>query len=207
MRMSDSFGTVGESMGLVLTPEGDTFTKPRGFVSLDRVYPDGSRENVFENAENLVVTMARRIMSRMISGAVLDSLGAPARVTIDDPAHAYYPGVDVTSMSQLALTRMKWGTGGHDPLNPTIAIPPDASDERLAAPIIAPVFKPVIVDYTDLMQVRFTATLEQSEANGLGISEVGLFTESFDLMFCRKTFGMLSKTNAFAFEFRYTIIF
>ena len=102
---------------------------------------------------------------------------------------------------------MRWGTGGHDPLNPTVPIDPTLDDEQLADPILSPAQKTVIVDYPTESSVLCTATLEQSEANGIGISEVGLFSDQHDLLFARKTFGILTKSSDFAFEFRYTLLF
>jgi len=146
--------------------------------------------------DNLVVTMARKMMSRLISGAA--GVGVTIQ-TIGGP-------VSITNPNQLYITNMRWGTGGHNPSDPTQPIPPSVSDENLAIPIVSPAQKAVTVDYPTVTSVRFTAELDQTEANGLGLSEEGIFSD-INLMFARKTFGLLTKTADFTFQFRHTILF
>lgn len=145
--------------------------------------------------ENLVVTIARRMMSRLISGALsgatIDTIGGP---------------VSITNPDQLFITNMRWGTGGHNPGNPTEPLTPSTSDEDLASPIVSPASKPVTIDYPTDTSVSFTAELGQSEANGQGLSEEGLFSD-VDFMFARKTFGLLTKTADFSFSFKHTLLF
>lgn len=148
--------------------------------------------------ENLVVNLSRRLMSRLIGGALN---GATVDVAGTD-----YP---ITVPESLFISQMRWGTGGHNPSTPTVPIPPSSGDESLTLPITSPVFKPVTIDYPTDMSIRFTATLGLDEANGEGLSEEGLFAagEGVAIMFARKTFGLLTKTPDFSFEFRHTIIF
>jgi len=170
----------------------------RGMFELNRFKGPAIDSHYFDTPvkdDNLVVTMARKIMSRLLSGASL----TPSIATIGGP-------VVVTNPNQLYVTRMKWGTAGHNPGNPTEALTPTVSDEDLASPIVSPAFKAVVVDYPTDTSVRFTAELDQTEANGLGLSEEGLFT-SVNFMFARKTFGLLTKTSDFTFQFRHTILF
>jgi len=145
--------------------------------------------------ENLVVTMARKVMSRLISGALsganIQTIGG---------------AVPITNPNQLFITNMRWGTGGHNPGSPTEPLTPSVSDEDLASPISTPASKPITIDYPTETSVRFTAELDQSEANGEGLSEEGLFTD-LDFLFARKTFGLLTKTADFSFVFRHTILF
>lgn len=198
--------------GLVL-PFLDVKSKPRGFLEINKIR-NGERENVLAvftpESENLVVNLARAIMSRQMPGAAKwDDSGTPTdpAITLTNTSHPSYPQAVITDVSEIFITKMKFGTGGHEPLNPSVAIPPTPEDENLASPLTDPAFKPVDVDYPDNNTVRYTAVLEQSEANGETISEIGLFTDSHDLLFCRKTFGILTKSSDFAFEMRYSILF
>ena len=177
---------------------------PKGYVAVRRWRgPIGSElvEDRFlgwlDLGENLIVTVARKIMRAMISGAVPDS-GATS------------PSVDgnvITNVSELFITNMRWGTAGHDPGNPTEPINPTLADTDLSAPLSSPTQKAVTVDYPTDQSVQFTAALDQTEANGEGLSEMGLFTNTHDLMFARKNFGLLTKTSDFTFEWRYIIDF
>lgn len=116
----------------------------------------------------------------------------------------------------LSVARVRFGTEGHQPASPTLGKDVLASDERLDGAIRAsdineslPTadFLPVTPVYdTTPSQVTFVATLDQTDANGLSISEVGLFTVG-DALVAKKTFGQIAKTNAFAIEIRWTLIF
>jgi len=211
MKMGDKFQQPVESVAGVLPifPH-DHFAKPQGFVQVNK-YQHGplgrSLVECIDLGENLVVNLARDIMSRMLSGSVQDPTPAWPKVTLTNASHPSYPEAEIDDPNDLFITQMRWGTGGHDPLNPATPIPPTSSDEHLLNPLVDPLFKSVIVDYPAVFQVRFSATLEQSEANGETISEVGLFTNQHELLFSRKTFGILTKSSDFSFEFRYTIIF
>lgn len=190
--------------------------KPRGFVSV-RVWrgPVGSvlEDDIFlgevDLGENLVVTLARRIMSRFLSLAAQGQDPGPPPGALYDPTILTIASgaVTITAVSELKLTKMKWGTGGHNPSVPTEPLDPDPTDEDLATPIVSPVTKTVSYHYPDDLTVMMIATLEQAEGNGNGISEVGLFTDSHNLLFARKCFGMMTKSADFSFEFRYSIIF
>lgn len=154
-----------------------------------------SDSEVVLSNDNLIVTMARKVMSRLVAGVInsptIDVSGSP---------------VTVTNASQLIITQMRWGTAGHNPSNPTEPVPPTADNINLGATLASPTFKAVTVDYPTTTSVRFAASLEQSEANGQGLSEEGLFsTDGF--MFARKTFGILTKTSDFSFQFLHSILF
>jgi len=211
--MKDNFGKASEGFsGDLCLPLKDAVQfSPRGFVEIirhrDGKYFDTPIVEFTPISQNLVVSLARRIMSRMISGAVPDSTPADPTIVLYNTLHPSYPYATITDVSEIFLTNMRWGTGGHNPLIPTQAIDPLATDEMLYSPISSPAQKPVVVDYTDVATVRFTGELTSSEGNGNGISEVGLFTDSHDLLFARKTFGVLTKTSDFTFIFRWSIIF
>ncbi len=192
--------------------------KPRGFVEINKWRGNVGSGSMVDQimtaytpvSENLVVTLARRVMSRLLSGAAQwDDGGSPTdpTVTLTDSGHPSYPEATITGPEDLFITKMRWGTGGHDIGNPTIPLDPAVGDEHLVAPLVSPAYKTVTVDYPADSTVRFTGILETGDANGQGISEVGLFTDQYELMFARKTFGILTKSSDFSFEFRYSIIF
>ncbi len=215
MRLSDN--VPGQAEGFSFAAVNmlvDSIVKPRGFVEIN-IWRGAIGEYLERQvmagftplSENLVVNLARQIMSRMLPGAVQDPTPADPTITLYDTTHPSYPLATITNVSELFITKMMWGTGGDEPLTPTIPIPPTVDDEQLAEPLTSPPYKTAVVDYPTATSVRFTASLLQSEANGEGISEVGLFTDQFDLLFARKTFGVLTKSSDFSFEFRYSVVF
>lgn len=157
--------------------------------------PVGSVLDKVIEDNNLVVTMARKLMSRLISGAANG-----ATITKNNNPIA------ITNPANLFITRMKWGTGGHDILIPTNPLTPSVNDEDLAVSIVSPASKLCAIDYPTTTSIRFTASLEQNEANGNGLSEEGLFSDDLQFLFARKTFGLLSKTSDFSFTFAHTIL-
>lgn len=62
------------------------------------------------------------------------------------------------------------------------------------------------VTYPDNISVKFNWTLELNEANGLSITEFGLFSNNNDL-FSRKTRGAIVKESDFRLEGSWRIIF
>jgi hypothetical protein len=175
----------------------DIFYKARGEVQVVAKNTKTGEIHVLVDDRNLVVNVARNDMSRLIAGDYTD-------------------GVSAGTLSQLrarCVTKMSWGSGGHNPLNPTEAIPPVATDVALAIELVSPGKKVVTHDYPNTTTVRFIGSLDETEANGQGISECGLWTEDNpdspggNLLFARKTFGLITKTADFVFEFRWKIIF
>lgn len=116
----------------------------------------------------------------------------------------------------LSVSRIRFGTEGHQPAAPTLGKDVLASDERLDGAIRAsdlgeasPADDYLSVSPTYIStpsQITFVATLDQTDANGRSISEVGLYTNG-DALVAKKTFGQIAKTNAFAIEIRWTLIF
>jgi hypothetical protein len=159
----------------------DIFRKPRGEVEVIAKNIKTGEERVIVIDHNLVVNLARQNMSRLIAG---DTNVGGARY----------------------VTQMSWGSGGHDPLHPNIPIPPTVNDVALAIELTPPGKKPTTYDFTNATTVRFTSELTESEANGDAISEVGLWTTD-NVLFARKTFGMITKSSSFAFIFRWKILF
>lgn len=211
MKLHDGFPRVRgeECKGALTFNPVDSMSMPRGFVKILKWFGEvgNSDHEVVLDEENLVVNLARRIMRTVSPGAAPTPAPADPTIVLYDPTHPSYPSVTITDPAQIFITKMMWGTGGHVPATPSIPIDPLPTDEQLAQPISSPAYKAVTYEYPDPYQTRYTATLEQSEANGETISEVGLFTDLYTLMFARKTFGILTKSVDFAFEFRYTIVF
>jgi len=175
----------------------DIFFKPKGSVQIVAKNVKTGEEKVIHEDPNLVVTLARGDMSRLIAGAYTDAV----------------PATTFAHLKARTVSKMSWGTGGHDPLNPTNPIPPTAGDTGLAAEIGAVGKKTVTYDFPNSTTVRFIGSLDETEANGEGISEAGLWTEDnpdtpgTNILFARKTFGLITKTADFIFEFRWRIIF
>ena len=180
-------------------PIRDIFRKPRGMVGL--VLKDPKTSNVITDprilrsvcpgnidkcgeinlAHNLVVTLARENMSRLIAG-------------------------DTNPAGERYVSKMSWGGAGHDPGTPTNAVPPTAGDVALGSEISSVGKKTAAYDFPDATTVRFVASLSEAEAVGEGLSEVGLWTTDGTL-FARKTFGLITKSSSFVFEFRWRILF
>lgn len=159
------------------------------------------------NDPNLVVTLARKTMSRLLSGCA----GSPVTVVKTSGG-----SIAVTGHPEyLHVTKMKFGSGGHNP-STLLPLTPSVTDEDLEAviPVTTGVYhKAVTVEYPTEYSVRFIAVLEQSEANGSGgqiISEEGLYctgTGATDFLFARRCFGILTKTSELSFSFTHTILF
>jgi hypothetical protein len=154
--------------------------------SVDRltVYADGT----VHLDSNLIVNGARGDMSRLL---VADGNGSGARY----------------------VTKMSFGDGGHDPMNPTVAIPPTVLDVALGHEHVSIGKKTVTYDFPSATSVRLIAGLSDSEGNGLGLSEVGLWTTDNPaspgnpILFARKTFGLITKSSLFSITFYWEIIF
>lgn len=194
--------------GALAYNSSDDFFKLKGAFRVERwkgPVGTGVLVDVPVDEHNLVVTVARRVMSRLIAGAISGATIINIGGTVNVANHPEY----------LFVTQMRWGTGGvlPPPADQTIPIPPQSTDEALNTPIIppaGPLYKTVTVSYPTDLNVTFSAALDQTEANGLAISEEGLFCTSDGvnlLMFAHKTFGVLTKTADFSFAFAHTILF
>ena len=175
----------------------DIFYKPRGELEIIATHVGSGEKKVLVDGANLVVNLARRDMSRLIAGAYTDLL----------------PATTLAELKARCVTKMSWGSGGHYPSNPTIPIPPTSNDSALAIEIGVVGKKSVTYDFPASMIVRFESSLGESEANGYGISEAGLWTNDNPdspgnpILFARKTFGLITKTSDFIITFRWKIIF
>lgn len=108
------------------------------------------------------------------------------------------------------VSQVRFGDGGHDPQNPTQPLAPSATDTDLFGTTI--ITKATSFDYPDGesgTKVRFTATVASNEGNGAGsqaYSEVGLYDPTGRMM-THKTFGLVTKSEAFSITLNYTILF
>lgn len=82
--------------------------------------------------------------------------------------------------------------------------PPTAGDTSLNNIVRTMAFATVSFPSTGL--VRFSSSLNTSTGNGEQYNEAGLITVSSPaVLVARKTFGVITKSSAFAFEFRWEI--
>lgn len=116
-------------------------------------------------------------------------------------------------VSNRAVIKIKFGDGGHVPNNPTVPLTPSAADLTLYGTII--IEKIASYDFPDgeaSTKVRFSATVSVDEGNGTddsgsqAYSEVGLF-DAVGRLLTHKTFGLITKSNAFSLTINYTILF
>jgi hypothetical protein len=108
------------------------------------------------------------------------------------------------------VTEVRFGDGGHTVGDPTTPLAPSASDTDLNGSTI--IVKATSFDFPDGSggsKVRFTATVAANEGNGSGsqaYSEVGLYDQTGRMM-THKTFGLVTKSDAFSIAINYTILF
>lgn len=148
-----------------------------------------------------------------------DALGDQASYTqvLGDPyARTLYATSSVTDsvvVADLYVDRIRFGTEGHDESTPTVGEDVLASSEQLGVKLRAGDYGEADEDtdyvlatasYPNTGQVAFTASLGSTVANGLDISEVGLFTSGY--MLARKNFGQILKASDFSLEITWTLI-
>jgi len=168
--------------GGISVREFDQVSPLRGSVIARAIYKDGREEILFED-HNLVVNSARSNMKDIVAGE---------------------------NTATKIVTKMKFGDGGHNPLIPTEAIPPTVSDEDIfGAEVITKNVTHTFPDGPTGTKVMFSATIETGEGNGTGsqaITEAVLQCPD-DTIYSHKTWGLITKTNAFAIQFDWTLIF
>ena len=116
-----------------------------------------------------------------------------ANLVVDNAKNIMAHLLGSAAVADWGIAKMVFGTG---------TTTPTETDVALEIPITPE--KDVTVDYPDTTSVRFTATLESTEANGFPVAEAGLYSGS-EGMFSRVVFGPLNKTSDFRFVFRWTI--
>jgi hypothetical protein len=103
---------------------------------------------------------------------------------------------------------MKFGDGGHDPLDQTSMVAVDVTDDDLYGNIH--ISKAVTVSWPALRKVTFEATVETTEGNGTGFleySEAGLYYNSGTAMFSHKAFGYIVKNDTIRLVATWTFTF
>jgi len=142
--------------------------RPKGFVTIEAIYPDGKKEILLDEEENLVVQQAETIMPYMaLAQRQLDY------IELGDPSPA--------TPASFSDTNLQQSTG-----------------ERKS-----------ITANVQTNMVTCEATWATSEGNGYNFTESGLFTDPFGtgLMFARKVFSSITKTNAFSLKFTWALVF
>lgn len=149
-----------------------------------------------------------------------DCLGDAASYTqaFEEPyARTLYAAVTAENSVEAAdlyVDRIRFGTEGHDPDTPTVGKDVLMSDEQLSVKLRAAElgysteaedYLPVTVSYPNTGHIAFTSSLDLSSANGLNISEVGLFTPTY--IVAKKNFGQILKSPDFSLEITWTLIF
>lgn len=159
----------------------------KGFLTIHKEYPDGTRELVLDNDPNIITYDSRRLHLRALYEA-----NAP---------------IDI-------LTAFKVGSGGSigsdtagntnikvkspDPARNDLFIPISLTNKEIQLVPSDSVALPKEV----YLQVLFT--LSQDEANGMQINECGLFKSSGN-MFNHKTFNPIPKNESFSLVFDWKI--
>jgi len=140
------------------------------------------------------------------------SIGTDSRSAV---LNAYSTGTDTVVPADLYIEGVRFGTEGHDPVTPTSALDVQTTDEDLRARLRAIEYGgavstddvlDVVVTYPNPQHVTFTSVLTASQANGRALSEVGLYTAS-GVLVAKKNFGQITKSNLFAIECNWTLLF
>lgn len=181
------------------------FLSLRGSVEVTAFADDAMTQALWTTRRNnLVVRLARRVMSRIVGGL----LGpGPHEITTTGGT------VTVGSVSDLVIQYMRWGDAGHDPSNPSQGLPVSPLAESLgnALEVTPGVFeKPVTVDYPTDRSVRFTGTLLKAEpvTQPVNLSEEALYCGNpGQFAFAIYNHGQLSKNNTIALRYRHTLVF
>lgn len=187
----------------VTTDKGSTMTDKMeipvsGFLSIKVNNHETGEEYYHMEEKNTITNIHRRNIVRLLGG---------------------------DNTSQRLITKIKFGSGGHDPLNPGSPTPTTADITALNSPFLTKsITNRTFEDDTinNITAVIFEVVLTPSEGNGtLGsqiYSEAGLFTEDETPLIdptsglantglCAvKHFGVLTKTSALSFTFRWKII-
>ena len=153
-----------------------------GYLTIDKVFADGTVENVFTEEKNVITRKSKRHHLSFL----YDEMARP----------------DI-------LTSFKVGTGGTMDPEGKRPINPDPTRNNLYAPLNIINNKITITaskdtDAQDYILVVFALT--QDEGNDQNISEVGLFKKAGD-MFNIKTFRAVPKNESFSLQFSWRIVY
>jgi hypothetical protein len=108
---------------------------------------------------------------------------------------------------------MKFGKGGHNPLNQLEMVTVSVTDTDLYDQGATPAYYPdksVTVTHPALRKVSFESTVDVGEGNGTGTleySEAGLFYDSGAVMWSHKAFGYIVKNNTIKLVATWTFTF
>ncbi len=102
------------------------------------------------------------------------------------------------------VNRMCWGTGGHEPGDPTVPVAPSVGDTALETSIL--VKSLTSFNFPNSTSVLIYGYILEGEANGYSISESALLCGDNRIV-ARRTFGALAKTQEFVFEFKWLLAF
>lgn len=180
-QLSDNMKANDNVGGSVLVNYADKYeikTKVEALI----VDKNGNLVNTIDLGENVITYLGRSDMAHLLGG--------------DDTANR-------------VVSSIKCGDGGHEPLDPTQALPVSAADTGLYGATI--ISKATTYDFPDGAsggKIRFTAEVASNEGNGTGVqaySEVGLY-DLADRIMAHKTFGLITKSDAFGIIWRWTII-
>jgi hypothetical protein len=95
-------------------------------------------------------------------------------------------------------------TGGHVPGDPSEPVNPTVNDAALETVVLV---KPITMfEFPSTTSVLITAYILEGEANGFAISEAGLVCGDNTLV-ARRTFGALSKSSDWVFQFNHVLMF
>ncbi len=145
-----------------------------GELSAWKVFPSGVREGIFTK-KNLIVRLAKL--------HVLQCLYDP--LFVQDP-----------------ITTFKLGTGGSIDPNGLFPKPENPDQLDLVTPQISVPIS--YVEYPSDVKVTYLSDLDQSQGNGLLITEAGLFQASGKI-FNVKNFPAVSKTSEFGLHFEWSV--
>ncbi|CAL9956522.1 hypothetical protein VPHD148_0016 [Vibrio phage D148] len=155
-----------------------------GYLTIYKLYPDGSKEYVIEDDPNVITYASRRV-------------------------HLQYL-FDYDNAAKDELSSFKIGNGGavgddSQGNNNVKVITPDPKANDIYSHIVIPNTSitmtpsdPVSLPNEVYLQILFT--ISQDEANGYKINECGLFKDSGN-MFNHKTFISIEKSEAFSLVF------
>lgn len=156
--------------------------KVHGHLELILRYTDGTVTHL-DLGENVITTQGRSNMAHLLAN--------------DDVANR-------------TVTQAKFGDAGHNPSTPTVPLPANPADVALfGATVITKTVTPSFPDGAGGSKVMFSCSISTEEGNGggsQGYSEVGLYDVTGRMM-THKTFGLITKSNAFSITLQYTILF
>lgn len=143
-------------------------------------------------------------------GLVLDvwSLGKNV-ITLQGSANFSHLSVG-DDVGNRVIATVSFGDAGHNPTNPTQALPVSVADTGLFGDTVASL--PVTSSYpngSEGGQVMLSATLGSSQGNGTGsqaISEYGLF-DVVSRMLTHRSSGLITKTSEFGILLQWTLLY